>query len=164
MVNVREKSLFPAVYGLAFLVAAGLAILMLVTDTNLQTDFGTASKYYLHWYAVLTMAVVDLIGAGLLLTLRSRNTVKLGVAGSALISVAMVAVVFTYSQVGFASMSDFANYLFGVTYYGGDIRYLYDVLLAVDIVTVVLGAVWLAVTWKSHAPSEEAGANSASST
>ncbi|MGA7923742.1 MAG: hypothetical protein WCA77_07185 [Thermoplasmata archaeon] len=140
------KSSIPVIYSLAFVVAAALGILMLVTDTNLQTNFGTAPKYFIHWYAVLAMVVADLIGVGLLLALRSRTAVKLGVIGSALLSVAMVAVVFTYQEVGFASMMQFANYLFGVTSYGGDIRYLYDVLLAVDIVTAVGGAVLLSLT------------------
>jgi hypothetical protein len=42
------------------------------------------------------MVVAELIGFGLLLSLRSRLAVKVGAFGSALLSVAMVADVFTY--------------------------------------------------------------------
>jgi hypothetical protein len=159
MENARMNSLFPALYSLGFVVAAALSILMLATDTNLQTNFGSTPKYFIHWYAVLGMAIADFIGIGLLLGLRSRLAIKLGVIGSALLSVAMVAVVFTYMQVGFSSAGAFANYLFGVTYSGGDIRYLYDALLGVDIATAVGGATLLAVTVESHAPSDAPGKN-----
>jgi hypothetical protein len=146
------KSKFPVFYSFAFLLAAILSFVMLATDKNLQTDFGTVSSgYFVHWYAVLAMGIVDLIGVALLLILRSRTAVKLGVVGSGLLTLANVAVIATYSQVGFASASDFANYLFGVTYYGGDIRYLYDVLLATYIGTFFLGIAGLAVTRESRA-------------
>ena len=147
MASARMKNLFPPIYSLAFLVAAGLSVLMLMTDKNLQTDFGTMSSgYYAHWYAVLAMTVADVVAAALLLLLRSRVSVKLVTAGSGLLTVALLGVILTYQQVGFASAMAFANYLFGVTYFGGDIRYLYDVLLATDIVTFVGGVVGLVLT------------------
>jgi hypothetical protein len=155
MERPNAKSLFPVVYSLPFFVAAGLSVLMLATDKNLQTDFGTmASGYYAHWYAVLAMAVAALIAATLLLVVRSRFAVKLGVVGSGLLTVALLGAILTYQQVGFASAMDFANYLFGVTYFGGDIRYLYDVLLATDIATCIGGAVGLAVTREASVPTE----------
>ena len=95
---------------------------------------------------ILGTAVADLIGVALLLLLRSRTAVKLCTLGSALVVVVFLGAIFTYSQVGFASASDFANYLFGITYSGGDIRYLYDVLLAVYIATFLWGVVGLAMT------------------
>ena len=164
MENPRSKSLFPTIYSLPFLVAAGLSILMLVTDKNLQTDFGTMSSgYFVHWYAVLAMAVVDLVGAGLLLAFRSRTVVKLGVVGSAVLTVALLGAILTYQQVGFTSAMQMANYLFGVTYGGGDIRYLYDVLLATDIATVVGGAVGLALTRDARALAGQEGSGQPSS-
>ena len=147
MESSRTKNLFPAIYSLAFLAAAGLSVLMLMTDKNLQTDFGTMSSgYFSHWYAVLAMAVADVVAAGLLLLLRSRVSVKLAVVGSGVLTVALLGAILTYQQVGFASAMDFANYLFGVTYFGGDIRYLYDILLATDIAAFVGGIVGLALT------------------
>jgi len=147
MQSSRTKNLFPVVYGLAFLVAAALSVVMLVTDKNLQTDFGTMSSgYYVHWYVVLGMAIIDLVGAGLLIAVRSRALVKVGVVGSGIFAVGLVAAVLTYAQVGFASPTDFANYLFGVTYYSGYIRYLYDALLAAYVGTCALGGVGLALT------------------
>jgi uncharacterized membrane protein len=149
----RSKPSFPALYSLAFLLAAALSFVMLATDKNLRTDFGTVpTGYFVHWYAVLVMGVVDLLGAALLLVLRSRTAVKLGVVGSALLTIANLAVIATYSQVGFASASDFAQYLFGVTYFGGDLRYLYDLLLATYIGTFALGVVGLAITRNSPKP------------
>jgi hypothetical protein len=137
----------PAYYGPWFLLAFVLSAVMLVTDKNLQNDFGAMSSgYYLHWYGVLAMAIIDLIGAILLFTVRSRLVLKLGVLVSGLFSLALVGVVFTYSQVGFASAGDFANYLFGITYYGGDIRYLYDLLLAVYAVTFLYGLLVLVLS------------------
>ncbi len=138
--------MFPIGYSAAFVLAAGLSILMLITDRNLQTGFGAVSSgYYSHWYAVLALAVTALVGAALLLAFRSRPAVKLGVVGSGLSALLLLAVVFTYQQVGFASAGDFANYLFGVTYSGGDIRYLYDALLTTYLETFAAGAVSLAL-------------------
>lgn len=138
---------FPWLYGVLFLVLAALSFVMLATDKNLQTDFGTVSSgYFVHWYAVLAFGVIDLIGAGLLFALRNRLVVKLGVLGSGLLTLAWVGVIATYSQVGFSSASQFAQYLFGATYYGGDIRYLYDVVLAVYLITFLAGLVELVAT------------------
>jgi hypothetical protein len=154
MDRVRAKSVFPALYSLPFLLAAGLSILMLATDKNLQTGFGMVSSgYYAHWYAVLAMGIADIAGASLLIVLRSRTAVKLGIVGSAVLTVALLGAILTYQQLGFASAMDMANYLFGVTYYGGDIRYLYDALLATDIGTVVIGTVGLAMTRDTRTPS-----------
>lgn len=148
-----SKRIFPALYSLAFLLAAGLSFLMLATDRNLQTDFGTISSgYFVHWYVVLATAIADLAGAAVLLVLRSRTAVKLGVVGSALLTLMFVGVIATYAQVGFASASDFAQYLFGITYFGGDLRYLYDALLATYLGTFVAGVVGLALTRESRAP------------
>jgi len=147
MERLPAKRLFPIVYSLPFLVAAGLSVLMLLTDKNLATDFGAMSNgHYSHWYAVLGMAIADLAGAGILLAFRSRLAVKVGVLGSAAFALALVVAVFTYRQVGFGSASAFADYLFGITYFGGDLRYLYDVLLGTYVATSVSGAVGLALT------------------
>lgn len=148
----------PILYSLVFFLAAGLSILMLITDKNLQTNFGSVSTgYYYHWYVVLGMAVVDLSGAGLLLAFRSRWLVKLGVVGSGGFAVILLAVILTYTQVGFPSAMSFAQYLFGISYYGGDLRYLYDVLLGTYVGGFVAGVVSLALTRSaqgSKTPSE----------
>jgi hypothetical protein len=130
----------PAYYGLAFALAFVLSVVMLITDKNLQTDFGSLSSgYYFHWYVILATAVADLAGAALLFALRSRSAVKAGVVGSGLLIALFVGVIVTYSQVGFSSATDFADYLFGITYSGGDVRYLYDVLLGVYVATFFWG-------------------------
>jgi len=147
MADVERVVPNPIFFSAAFVLAFAFSVVMLITDTNLQTDFGSMSSgYYAHWYVILGTAVADLIGVALLLLLRSRTAVKLCTLGSALVVVVFLGAIFTYSQVGFASASDFANYLFGITYSGGDIRYLYDVLLAVYIATFLWGVVGLAMT------------------
>jgi hypothetical protein len=143
----------PLYYSLAFFLAFVVSVVMLVTDKNLQTDFGVVtSGYYLHWYLLLGTAILDLVGALVLVFVRSRTVFKLGTIVSGLLAVFLVGAVFTYSQVGFPSAGDMANYLFGVTYYGGDIRYLYDLLLLVYVATFLFGVVALLLTRQRHAP------------
>lgn len=127
-------------YGAFFAAAGVLSVVMLLTDTNLRTDFGTlTSGYYLHWYVILITAVADAIGAAGLAVVGSRRAVQAGVVASGLLILIFIADIFTYSSVGFSTAGDFANYLFGITYYGGNIRYLYDLLLAVYILTFGVG-------------------------
>ncbi|HEV2165541.1 MAG TPA: hypothetical protein VGS23_00970, partial [Thermoplasmata archaeon] len=84
---MSKPSTSASVYGVFFLVAFGLTVVMLWTDTNLRTDFGTVSSgYYAHWYVVLVTGLADLLGAGLLLALRSRRVLQAGVAGSGLLA------------------------------------------------------------------------------
>ncbi|MGI0139978.1 MAG: hypothetical protein ACREBT_02340 [Thermoplasmata archaeon] len=136
-----------AIYSSLFFLAFGLSVLMLLTDTNLRTDFGSMSSgYYAHWYVILAIAVADAIGGVLLVVVGSRTAIKGGVVGAGLIALIFAGDILTYSQVGFSSAPDFASYLFGWTYSGGDIRYLYDVLLAVYIVAFISGIVALAKT------------------
>lgn len=129
-------------YALFFLAALGLTIVMLETDKNLQTDFGTVSSgYFLHWYVVLATGVADLAGAVGLLVWPSRLTIKAGALGSGLMVLVFLGSIATYSQVGFSSAAEMARYLFGIDYYGGDIRYLFDAVLLTYAVTLVAGLV-----------------------
>jgi transposase InsO family protein len=69
-----------------------------------------------------------------------------GLAWSIFAILAMVGIVTSYSQVGFPNMNQFAQYLFGVTPYPGALSYvpwLYDVLLAAYVLTVLAGIVAL---------------------
>ncbi|MFG1529883.1 MAG: hypothetical protein AAFA34_01215 [Thermoplasmata archaeon] len=143
---MAAASLGARLYGFLFAVAAIVSAVMLVTDSNLRTDFGTVtSGYYLHWYVILITAVADAVGAVGLWVVGSRRAVQAGVVASGLLILILVGDIFTYSSVGFASAGDFANYLFGITYYGGNIRYLYDLLLGVYVVTFGSGLGLLAV-------------------
>lgn len=141
-----------AYLALPFLLAFALSVVMLLTDSNLRTNFGTiTSGYYSHWYVVLVTAIVDLIVVGTLVAFRSRTAFKGGVVVSGLMVVLLLADILAYSQVGFSSATDFANYLFGITYYGGNVRYLYDALLGVYIATLVGGLVTLVATRRTPA-------------
>lgn len=158
-----------AALGLLLLIDFVLAVVMLVTDKNLQTDFGAQSPYYLHWYGVLVMGVVDLLLALVLLAFSSlpvltsmsasvRRGVVIGaLAWAALAIVAMLAIVATYGQVGFSTASQFAQYLFSVTPYPGALSYIpwfYDLTLAMYVVTAAVGA--LATRQAPSAPSTPA--------
>lgn len=153
---MSAKRLGARIYSLPFFLAFVLSIVMLATDNNLRTDFGTVtSGYYLHWYVVLITGLADLAGAALLATLATRKAILGGVVGSGLLALVFVGDILTYSQVGFSSPSSFADYLFGITYYGGNIRYLYDLLVAVYLATFVGG---LILFWRTResAPGEPA--------
>jgi hypothetical protein len=131
-----------------------LVAVMLVTDKNLQTNFGAQAPYYYHWYGLLAEGILDLIVAGALVASISRSAqvrsfssrkrvVLAGLAWTVLAILAMLGIVATYQQVGFASASEFAKYLFGVTVYPSlpsYIPWLYDLLLAMYIVTALVGA------------------------
>jgi hypothetical protein len=158
MQSATRTGLNPAFYGVAFLLAFVLSVVMLLTDKNLRTDFGTVSSgYYFHWYVVAATAVADIVGATLLFLRPSRLGMKLGVIGSGLLAAIFLGDILTYSQVGFSSASAFANYLFGVTYFGGDIRYLYDALLAVYLATFLWGILALVVSRSPRASASISG-------
>ncbi len=146
-------------FALLLLADVVVSVVMLATDKNLQTDFGIQSPYYLHWYGVLAMAVLDLLLALALLAYSTvpmlqqmKISVRKGVVTGALAwtviaILAMVGIVSSYSQVGFPNANQFAQYLFGVTPYPGALSYipwLYDLLLAMYVLTALVGAVaWM---------------------
>ena len=148
----RRAVAFGSLLILDFVVTA----VMLVTDKNLQTDFGGSAPYYVHWYGALGMGILDLVAGGVVLALSVRMApaprsqgVRRGLMIGALVwtilaILAMVAVVETFQQVGFQNANQFAQYLFGVTAYPGVLSYipwLYDLLLVLYVVTAIGGVV-----------------------
>ncbi len=144
-----------AAVGLLLLVDFLLAVVMLATDKNLQTDFGASSPYYAHWYGVLALAVVTLLAALAVLSLASpmmtmrmpkaRPSMVLFAAlgWSVIVILAMVGIVESYSQVGFSSASEFSKYLFGTSAYPGALSYipwLYDAMLGLFVLTAIVAA------------------------
>lgn len=130
-----------------------VALVMLVTDKNLQTDFGATAPYYLHWYGVLALGIATLSVALVVAVLelrapRRRRTATIAGAGwSALSAIAMVGVLATYHQVGFSSVGQFSQYLFGVSAYPGSLSYipwLYDLMLGLYVIAGILGVASLA--------------------
>ncbi|MGI0128727.1 MAG: hypothetical protein ACREDE_05605 [Thermoplasmata archaeon] len=157
-----------AAFGLLLLIDFVLAVVMLATDKNLQTDFGGQSPYYLHWYGVLAMAILNLlVGIGLIayaavpklkaMSPSARRGVGIGALAWTVIAIlAMLSIVATYSQVGFSNAMQFAQYLFGVTPYPNVqsyIPWLYDLLLAAYVLTAVVGALALRRTASVRTPS-----------
>jgi hypothetical protein len=151
----------PTLVGLGVLLLLDflLCAVMLATDKNLQTDFGFVAPYYLHWYGVLGMGLVDLVAAIVVFGVSMprmaarapgvlrRNVGVLGLLWSLVAVAAMVGIVTSWKQVGFTSQSQFETYLFGTSAYPGTLSYipwLYDALLAAYVLTAVvaLGAIW----------------------
>ena len=144
-----------AFVGLLF-VAFLLLDAMLITDKNLQTDFGAVSPYFIHWYGVLALAIGTLVLAITIIVTAGRSALKgdrpklarysltVGTAWCWLAVAAMVGVLATYKQVGAASVNQFAQYLFGLTTFPGVQAYipgLYDVVLAVFVLSGIVGAI-----------------------
>ncbi len=132
--------------GIVFILAFLTAIVVLFTDKNLQTDFGSQPPYFIHWYGMLVISLVSMITGIVLIVSRKRD---LGIAGtlvSTVLALFLIGDVATYSQVGFNSASQFATYLFGVTRYPNSHPYipgLYDLLLILFIVATILGVIQL---------------------
>lgn len=123
-----------------------ITMVILFTDKNLQTDFGIVKPYFVHWYGLLVTAIIDIIGAGIIIAKPAGGYVKVGTIGSSLLAVFLVADLATYKMVGLSSVSQFATYLFGFSHYPGALSYipgLYDVLFIFYIITAVVGALAL---------------------
>ncbi len=140
-------------YSVLFFLGFALGVVMLLTDKNLQTNFGTVNQgYYFHWYVVLVATLAEAAGALLLLVHPTRRALLGGIVGSGLLALIFVGDIATYSIVGFSSASSFADYLFGIDYYGGNIRYLYDLLLGVYLASFVVGLVAYRLTRPTTQP------------
>lgn len=129
--------------GTLFVIDLIITLVILFTDRNLQTDFGRVSKYFIHWYGLLVIAAIDVIGAGIVFSKASRGVFAIASVGSILIALFLVLDIFTYSMVGLTSISSFATYLFGVTKYPGSLNYipgLYDALFIFYIITAIVAA------------------------
>lgn len=127
-----------------YVVCLVVTAVILFTDKNLQTDFGTVSPYFIHWYGLLVTAVIDVIAIVVLFAKGSRRTLQVSSVGSILLAIFLVADIFLYSMVGFSSYSQFATYLFGFSKYPGSMNYipgLYDILLALYVVTFIVSLI-----------------------
>ncbi|OWP57355.1 MAG: hypothetical protein B2I17_01590 [Thermoplasmatales archaeon B_DKE] len=141
--NVSRTSGLPAYLAVLFLIQFIITMVILFTDQNLQTDFGTVPKYFIHWYGLLVTGVVDIIAFIVLLAVRKRSIVGVGVGWGVFVAAFQVADIATYStlNIGFSAGS-FAQYLFGVTKFSGALPYipgLYDLLFALYIVAIGVG-------------------------
>jgi hypothetical protein len=151
--NGRAGRSWVQIFGALILIDFLLVLVMLATDMNLQTDFGTSARYFAHWYGLLAEGILDLLVALAVLgnaTMPSMWNQRPGrvkkIVTAALVWVILaifadLAIVFSWQQVGFTSMNQFAMYLFDTASpaSGGYIPWLYDALLAAYIVTAVVG-------------------------
>jgi hypothetical protein len=138
------------IFGGVILIDFLLVLVMLTTDKNLQAVSA-------HWYGLLAEGILDLLVALAVLgnaTMPSMwaqrpQRIKI-IATAALVWVILailadLAIVFTWMQAGFTSMNQFAMYLFDTASpaASGYIPWLYDALLAVYVLTVIVGvAAW----------------------
>jgi len=126
------------VVGILLLIDFLITMLILLTDHNLQTDFGITKPYFIHWYGLLITGIIDLVGAAIIFAKPTPQNTTIAAVGSLLLAIFLVADVATYSLVGFSSASSFATYLFGFSKYPGSLPYipgLYDLLFVFYVIT-----------------------------
>ncbi len=130
-------------FSIFFLVQFAVTMIILFTDHNLQTDFGTVPKYFLHWYGLLITGIADLLAFALLLFVNKRQFVLIGVIWSAFMAIFQVADIATYSSLNVGlTATKFATYLFGFGRYPGALPYipgLYDLLFAIYLIALGFG-------------------------
>jgi hypothetical protein len=134
---------FSAYFSLLFLIQFVITIVILLTDQNLQTDFGTVPKYFIHWYGLLVTGLVDIVAFIVLLVARKRSMVGVGVGWAVFMAIFQIADIATYGMLNVGlSASSFAQYLFGVTKFKGALPYipgLYDLLFAIYVIAIAVG-------------------------
>lgn len=137
---------YSAYFSVLFFIQFLITLIILTSDQNLQTDFGTVPKYFLHWYGMLVSGIVDIIAFVILIFTAKRLFIGLGVIWGAFMAVFQVADILTASSLNVGlTESQFATYLFGFSKYPGALPYipgLYDVLFAIYIVIVIAGIVF----------------------
>ena len=133
----------PAYFSLLFLIQFVITIVILFTDQNLQTDFGILPKYFIHWYGLLATGLVDIIAFIVLLTVRKRSMVGVGVGWGVFMAIFQIADIATYGMLNVGlSAGSFAQYLFGVTKFNDALPYIpgmYDLLFAIYIIAIGVG-------------------------
>ncbi len=145
----------PGARGMGGLLIVGFLVIVtiLVTDKNLMNDFGTFTgsgyyTYFIHWYGLLAVGIVDVIGGLILIARPSRLNLGLGFAWSVFMVAFLLGDTLLYSQVGFSSMSQFSTYLFGLSKYPGSESYypgLYDVLVGIFALGILYSGIDLAL-------------------
>jgi len=128
------------------MLASVASLLILITDRNLQTDFGATKPYYYHWYGLLLLTFITLLGGSFTLIKNERTSRIIPVLGSLIpLIFILVDVFFLYGTVGFHNPDQFATYLFGLSKYPDTLSYLpglfdiYTVTLVIALITSSLG-------------------------
>ncbi|MEM0128408.1 MAG: hypothetical protein QXO03_04920 [Thermoplasmatales archaeon] len=134
------------VLGITYLLAFLIVLVILFTDKNLQTDFGSVKPYFYHWYGLLFVGILSAVAGAILLFANSRNLGIAGTTGFGILALFLVADIGTYHSVGFKYPGQFATYLFGLSKYPGSLHYfpgLYDLLFVVYLAGFILGVILL---------------------
>ncbi len=136
------------VLGALMVIGFLITLVILITDDNLKNDFGlyTGSGYFIHWYGLLVTGIIDIIAAIILFLRPSRFCLALGFAWSIVMIAFLFGDTLLYSQVGFSTMSQFEDYLFGLSKLAGSESYypgLYDVLIGLYVVSLIYSGIAL---------------------
>jgi hypothetical protein len=119
-----------------------IALIILITDKNLQTDFGAVKPYYYHWYGLLFLAIFTFVCGILTLSKNSRLSRYSSILGGVIPLIFIIIDVFIlYKSVGFYSYIQFAQYLFGISRYPYSLPYipgLFDVYTALLFLELIL--------------------------
>ena len=119
-----------------------ITVLILYTDHNLQTDFGTTSPYFIHWYGLLITGIAALCGSIIIFARPGRKTRTAGATGTLILFLFLIGDVATYQMVGFTTPVQFATYLFGISAYPHSLPYipgLYDILVIFYLISAIAG-------------------------
>lgn len=119
------------------LLSALLGLAILGTDQNLW-------QYQpLHAYGLAAFVVIDLLVAGMVVMRGSKSALRIAGIWGLLQALVMVSDIFTASPFGPSipiSMTDFANYLFGLgSYDSHHIPYLFPSLFVVNLLVLIVG-------------------------
>ncbi|MEM0158512.1 MAG: hypothetical protein QXV22_05240 [Thermoplasmataceae archaeon] len=128
--------------GVLFVLDFLVSLIILLTDRNLRTDFGTITHgYFLHWYGMLAISIISIIGGIISFSNGSKKVATAGAIGSLLILLFLFADVLTAPTLGL-TYSYFASYLFGFPPFfsaSGYIPGLYDILVVLYLLTTIMG-------------------------
>ncbi|MGC9294909.1 MAG: hypothetical protein ACP5E8_06500 [Thermoplasmata archaeon] len=125
-----------------FIISFIVDLVILATDNNLKTDFGSVHPYFIHWYIFMFLDLITLVTSIYIGFFSSNlNYVKIGLIWSSIMVLIMVGDLLTYSSVGFSAPVQFAYYLFGFSKYPQSLSYipgLYSLLFIVYIFTIIV--------------------------
>lgn len=124
-----------------FFMAFVLESLVLFTDQNLRTDFGTVHPFFIHWYIFFLLDIVTVLVVIVLLTSRGKLASRIGLAWPIIMVLVMLGDIVTYSSVGFSTPSQFADYLFGFSKYPQTLNYipgLYSMIFIIYVISIMV--------------------------
>ena len=151
--SISKVRRYSAYFSVLFFIQFFITLIILTSDQNLQTDFGTVGKYFIHWYGLLVSGIVDAVAFGILIFTGRKLFIGLGVIWGTFMAIFQVADILTASSLNVGlTESQFATYLFGLSKYPGALPYipgLYDLLFAIYILIIIVGILFYRMSGKA---------------